>query len=137
MDGWIQKAVISNTKSIWRQVTSSIPQGSILGPILLNIIVNDLDDETEWALNRLVDGMKLGGEANIPDGGAAIQSDLDRMQKCTDWLGRSSAEKNLWVLVDSKLTISLQGTLMVRNANSLLGLENIKLREILPMCINT
>ena len=42
-----------------------------------------------------------------------------------------------WLLVESKLTMSLQGTLMVNNANSFLGMENRKLRGILPMCTNT
>lgn len=45
-DNWLscqsQKVMISNTKSSWRSVTNGVPQGLIVGPVLLNVIINDL-----------------------------------------------------------------------------------------------
>ncbi|KAK4812707.1 hypothetical protein QYF61_015026 [Mycteria americana] len=77
--GWL----ISGTKSSWRAVTSGVPQGSLLGPVPV-VFITDLDDGTGSTLSKFADDSDQGGVAETPEGRAAIQGDLARLEKWAD-----------------------------------------------------
>lgn len=52
---------------------NGVPQGSVLGLMLLNILINDLDDEVNCILRKFTDDTILGAMLPSPEGHAAIQ----------------------------------------------------------------
>ena len=158
--GWI-KAFLSGRKqcvrvddhySSWRSVMSGIPQGSVLGPILFVIFINDMPKVVTSMCQLFADDAKIFRGISSKDDVALLQGDLDNLSEWSEkWqlafnvgkckslhigsrnthhkyrmngkgLEHIEEEKDLGVLIDEKLDFHRQAAAAIKKAKRVLGL---------------
>ena len=77
-----QRVSVNKTFSAWEEVTSGVPQGSVLGPILFLIYINDIDLGLVSKLSKFADDSKLCKNICLDRDRDALQRDLDKLN---DW----------------------------------------------------
>ena len=152
LTGRKQRVCFNGHLSRWRRVTSGVPQGSVLGPILFLIYINDLDGGiVNWIL-KFADDTKVFAKIRSADDASSLQRDLDRLvQWAREWqmmfnvkkckvmhMGRKNPryqyrmngqvletvkqEKDLGVVISDDLKVSNQCSMAYLKANRTLGL---------------
>ncbi|KAK4822173.1 hypothetical protein QYF61_010721 [Mycteria americana] len=99
-DDCVQSVAVNGSMSKWRSF-GDVPQGTVLGRVLFNICVNDIDSGIECTLSKFVDDTKLSAVADILEGRDAIQRDLDRLEELAHAnlmkFNKASARSCTWI----------------------------------------
>ena len=75
-----QRVVINGEISGWTDITSGIPQGSVLGPILFLIYINDLPCAINGLMKIFADDARIYYEIDSTDTPLLMQDDLNRAE---------------------------------------------------------
>lgn len=152
LTGRTQRVLVNGKESSWCDITSGIPQGSVLGPVLFVLFINDLPDDLDGSVKIYADDTKIYRQILTLHDHHAMQDDLDRLNTWSEkWqlrfnenkckvmhLGKqlevqpyklgdsdmtvTECERDLGVLVDRELKFHQQTTRTVKKANQILGM---------------
>ena len=76
-----QALSVNGTHSSWVNVTSSIPQGSVLGPVLFLLYINNIYDHIQSTIKLFADDSILYREIQNPQDLVILQEDLDTLER--------------------------------------------------------
>ena len=146
-----QQVVVNGCTSGWIGVASGVPQGTVLGPILFLLYINDLPDVVDRPVRMFADDTKLFSRVASIHEVSQLQSDLEALALWSEmWLmpfnqdkckvlhighsnptsqysmgaspiGCTEVEKDLGVLVDTELKFRQQAAAVVAKATQLLS----------------
>ena len=146
-----QRVVLNGEESEWIDVSSGVPQGSVLGPLLFVLYANDLELGIDCRLFKFADDTKMVIQIKTYKDNIKGQKNLDKLEGWADksdmqfnkekckvlhignrnekfnysmngvWLESSDAEKDLGIYVDSKFKFSKQCLEARNRANRMLG----------------
>jgi len=149
-----QRVCVQGRESGWRWVSSGVPQGSVLGPVLFLIYINDLDGGMLDLVLKFADDTKIWAKVNELSDGAKLQAELSRLvQWSGDWqmmfnigkckvmhfghnnpslkyymnskeLEAVTVEKDLGVWISNDLKVSVQCSKAYNRASMALGMIN-------------
>ena len=80
----MQSVKVNGIRSFWSSVLSGVPQGSVLGPLLFILYVNDLPNcLTTCSCKIFADDTKIASKVNSCDQADLLQEDLNRLYEWT------------------------------------------------------
>ena len=67
-----QQVAVNTVESDWSPVTSKIPQGSVVGPILFVIFINDIPPQIQKCIHMFADDIKMYASISNEEDGKAL-----------------------------------------------------------------
>ena len=122
-----QRVCVRGLFSDWFQIISGVPQGSVLGPILFIIYINDLSDHIQSSLWTFADDTKIYRSILTSDDHHILQNDLDAfMEWKRTWQG--------FVNISKRKHLSIGDTSNVRSYTLTIDSENVTIQQANEEC---
>jgi hypothetical protein len=100
------RTVINGQKADWSQTTAGVPQGSILGPLLFLVFINDITNDIESDIHLFADDtslMDIVDSQNHNITYAKINRDLHRLTTwAASWMVTFNAAKTVYLQISRK-----------------------------------
>lgn len=91
---WVKRVVINGQFLEWSKVVSGVPQGSVWGPLLFNLFINDIEFGIKSSILVFADDTKLCSKITSTQVIASLQEDLDKIGGWADtWQIRLNIKK--------------------------------------------
>ena len=89
-----QRVALNGELSSWSHVSSGVPQGSVLGPVLFVVYINDIDVGLNSMIYKFADDTKLLKELTCPQDAVDLQEDLVTLETWSEkWQMTFNADK--------------------------------------------
>ena len=79
-----QRVTTQGALSDWKDVSSSVVQGSVLGPLCFLVFMNDLEDGVTSNISKFADDTKISRTTGTDHDIDKLQDDINRMQTWAD-----------------------------------------------------
>lgn len=102
MKNWLKgkadRVVVDGAAPVCHSVTSSVPLGSTLGPVLPSMFMSNLGAGVECTISKFADETKLGCAIGCLKGQDALQRDLGRLGYWAMINGMKFNKSKCWIL---------------------------------------
>ena len=152
-----QRVVVDGEVSSWKSVLSGVPQGSVLGPVLFLVYINDLEEGATGSILKFADDTKLFRKTKEIGDKQNVQDDIDKLVKWSEkwqmlfnfgkckWLhtgpgntgmnyemggtilSKTVKEKYLGVTMNASMKVSEQCRIAASKGNQILGMIRINI----------
>ena len=89
-----QQVVLNGSASITFTLSSGVPQGSVMGPLLFLVYINDIPEQVECNISMFADDTKIYTAVKSAADSQRLQTDLNSLARwADDWLLRFNVKK--------------------------------------------